>query len=53
MKPRAIEVGVTYVNRGAGRTQRKVLAIGDEHRPDQYYGSWDTIAPKEPGVLFE
>jgi len=48
-----IQVGVTYVNRGAGRTQRKVLAIGDEHRPDQWYGTWGSIAPKEQGVLFE
>lgn len=52
MKPNEIKVGVTYVNCGAGRTQRKVLAIGDEHRPDQWLSGW-SIAPKEPGVLYE
>ena len=27
MKPSNIQVGKTYVNRGAGRTRRKVLAV--------------------------
>jgi len=53
MKVRDVEVGVTYVNRGAGRTQRKVLAIGDEHRPRQWLGTWGSTPPSEPGVLFE
>ena len=51
MKPNEIQVGVTYVNRGAGRTQRKVVAIGDEHRPRTFFSNGP--APNEPGVLFE
>lgn len=45
-----IEVGKTYRNRGAGRTRRKVLAIGDEHRPKH----WNSplAPPNEPGVLY-
>ena len=46
-----IEVGKTYRNRGAGRTRRKVLAIGDEHRPKRWQSPLDP--PNEPGVLFE
>jgi hypothetical protein len=53
MSPVEIQVGVTYVNRGAGRTQRTVLAIGDEHRPPHWLGAWGTKPPDEPGVLFE
>ena len=51
MKPSAVKVGVTYVNRGAGRTRRTVLAIGDGHRPDNWFSS--KPRPDEPGVLFE
>lgn len=46
-----IVVGKTYRNRGAGRTRRKVLAIGDEHRP-KYWNS-SNVPPREPGVLYE
>jgi len=46
MKPSEIKVGVTYLNKGAGTTWRKVLAIGDEYKP---YGNH----PNEPGVLYE
>lgn len=52
MKPSAIKVGVTYVNKGAGRTQRKVLAIGKEHCPKMFFGDSDKV-PNEPGVLYE
>jgi len=51
MKSSEIRVGVTYVNRGAGRTQRKVLAIGNEHRPRQWLSN--SRPPDEPGVFFE
>jgi hypothetical protein len=51
MKPGDVEVGVTYMNRGAGRTRRKVLAIGNEHRPQEWLS--DRPPPDEPGVLFE
>lgn len=54
MKPEEIEVGRVYVNRGAGRTTRKVIAIGLDHAPKQWGGSRDTSpAGAQPGVLFE
>jgi hypothetical protein len=53
MKPSEIQVGVTYVNRGAGRTTRKVLAIGNEHRPEKWLSWRDDTRPDEPGVLYE
>ncbi len=53
MSPKDIQVGKTYVNRGAGRTTRTVLAIGDEHRPNHWLGEWGTQPPNEPGVLYE
>ena len=45
-----IEVGRTYVNKGAGRTQRTVVGIGDEHRPTVWYSG--STPPDEPGVLY-
>ena len=51
MKVSDIQAGKTYRNRGAGRTQRKVLDIGDDHRPRNWYGS--SPRPDEPGVLYE
>jgi len=51
MKPSEIRVGVTYVNKGAGTTWRKVLAIGDEYRPKKWL-SGGSEPPNEPGVLF-
>lgn len=57
MKSSEIQVGVTYVNRGVGRTQRRVLAIGDEHRPERWFGEpcvgMCGGPPDESGVLFE
>lgn len=50
MNPAEIQVGRTYVNRGAGKTKRKVLAIGNAHQPVNWYGG---NRPSEPGVLFE
>ena len=50
MKPSEVKVGVTYVNCGAGKTQRKVLAIGHEHQPGYLLKG---RPPLEPGVLFE
>jgi len=48
MKQSEIQVGVIYVNRGAGRTRRTVVAIGEEHQPP-----WDGTRGDEPGVLYE
>lgn len=47
---REIKVGSTYQNRGAGRTIRTVLAIGNDYRPDVYLSS--NKPPDEPGVLY-
>lgn len=52
MKESDIKAGKTYKNRGAGRTRRTVIAIGDEHRPKRWYGDQDKGPPNEPGVLF-
>lgn len=38
MKAEDIKVGRTYTNKGAGRSQRKVIAIGKEHHPDTWSG---------------
>lgn len=51
MKPSEIRVGVTYVNKGAGTTWRKVLAIGNECRP-VCYGLGENEPPNEPGVSY-
>lgn len=53
MKPSDVKVGETYVNRGAGHTRRKVLAISDKHRPEKWLSWMDDTRPDEPGVLFE
>jgi len=53
MKPQEIKVGKTYINRGAGTTRRKVLGIGNEHRPKVWHGNGITSPPDEPGVSFE
>jgi len=50
-RKKEIKIGATYENRGVDRTTRKVLAIGDEHRPKTFYSS--SQPPDEPGVLFE
>jgi len=49
MKPSDIKIGVTYRNRGAGRTQRTVIDIGPHIEP-----SWEGrgVPPREPGVRF-
>ena len=51
MKKSDITVGKTYRNKGAGKTKRKVLAIGDEYRPTHYWSP--NPPPNEPGVLYE
>ena len=51
MKIKDLQIGATYVNKGAGRTRRKILAIGVEHRPTRWLSSSDP--PLEPGVLYE
>jgi hypothetical protein len=51
MKPSDINVGSTYKNRGAGKTTRTVLAIGDKYRPP-YWSGFPGTEPTEPGVLF-
>lgn len=52
MKPQDIKVGSTYKNKGAGKTLRKVIAIGDEHKPDVYW-NYDRSHPHDVGVLYE
>lgn len=51
MHPSKIQAGKTYANRGAGRTRRTVIAIGDEHRPEIWLSP--EPRPLEPGVLYE
>lgn len=51
MSPKKIRVGQTYVNRGAGRTKRTVLGIGDEFRPIEWLT--DRPRPEEPGVFYQ
>jgi hypothetical protein len=51
MSPKDIQVGKTYTNRGAGKSRRTVIAIGDEHRPGCFNGIGSP--PNEPGVLYE
>lgn len=54
MKTTEIKVGEIYVNRGAGRTRRTVIAIGEEHRPNHFWNATRTPPnPDEPGVLYE
>lgn len=50
MSPKEIKVGETYRNRGAGRTQRKVLTI-DQRIPADWYSPHP--APDEPKVFYE
>ena len=60
VKPVEIAVGKTYVNRGAGKTQRKVLRIGKDikapwysraPRPDEMVVEFVTI--KNSGIVSE
>ena len=54
MSPMEIKVGKTYANRGKGKTQRKVLAIGPAFRPKQFWNATGTPPnPDDPGVLYE
>lgn len=49
MKPKDIEVGKTYVNRGAGKTSRTVLEIG-KHLEANWYSPNER--PDEPVVKY-
>lgn len=51
MKLADIKIGKTYHNRGRGTTIRRIMGIGDEHRPQ----CWFSLRPRpnEPGVLYE
>jgi hypothetical protein len=51
MKPSEIQVGKTYVNRGAGRTRRTVIAFLDNELGPEWYGSGEP--PDGPVVQFE
>ena len=51
MKPSEIKAGKTYKNKGAGRTTRTVVGIGNEYRPIRWQGTMGK-EPDEPGVLF-
>lgn len=50
MKPKDIEAGKTYRNRGKGKTVRRVIAIGQQYRPEHWFSS--SPPPNEPGVLY-
>lgn len=54
MRDAEIQVGAVYCNNGAGRTTRKVIAIGPEHAPKHWAGKLEK-RPKDgtPGVLYE
>jgi hypothetical protein len=54
MKPSDIQVGKTYVNKGAGKTTRTVSAIGDAFKPDIYWNATGKN-PREndTGVLYQ
>lgn len=49
MKPSDIKVGSVYCNRGAGKTLRLVLSIGEVEPP---YWLSDRPRPNEPGVQY-
>jgi prepilin-type N-terminal cleavage/methylation domain-containing protein len=50
MKKSEIKVGKKYRNRGAGRTVREVIGIGDEFRPKTFFSTGEP--PNEPGVEY-
>lgn len=50
MKKCEIKVGKKYCNRGAGRTVREVLGIGNEFRPGIFRSA--NNPPDEPGVEY-
>jgi hypothetical protein len=49
MKPNEIQIGKTYRNNGAGKTQRTVLDIGS-HIRERWMS--DSMRPTEPGVKY-
>ncbi|MBK8123975.1 MAG: hypothetical protein IPK54_10575 [Dokdonella sp.] len=51
MKKSDIRIGVTYVNRGAGNTQRRVVDKGLYVSPDIWMGAGPR--PDEEGVYYE
>jgi hypothetical protein len=52
MRRNEIKVGETYANKEAGKTTRKVIAIGRKYAPNRCR-SEDLKHRDEPGVLFE
>jgi hypothetical protein len=48
MNKNQIEVGKTYRNKGPGGTEREVLGIGNQYRPNNWYRN----PPNEPGVFY-
>jgi len=51
MKPKDIEPGKTYINKGKGKNMRTVIAIGNDHRPSHWLSNSEP--PEEPGVLYK
>jgi hypothetical protein len=51
MSPKDIKVGVTYYNRGAGKTTRTVLAIG--HKSAGELPSWFSCNPRPNDPVVE
>jgi hypothetical protein len=52
MSPNDIQAGKTYTNRGAGKTRRTVIAIGDDHCPAKR-GGYPAPHQAGPGVMYE
>lgn len=50
MKPSEIKVGKTYCNRGRGLMVRRVVGIGKEFKPSNFYSHNEP--PDEPGVQY-
>lgn len=48
-----VKVGVVFLNRGKGKTKRKVLGVGFEYQPEKWWGDPLTAPTGEPGVEFE
>jgi len=50
MRVTSIRINTAYRNRGKGTTVRLVLRIGDDCRPENWYGR--NARPNEAGVLY-
>lgn len=51
MRVKDIKEGNIYRNKGKGKTYRRIISIGNDHRPERFLS--DNDSPNEPGVLYE